>query len=71
SDEGKEGHSIFAWSLMNALKGIDKVEPGSKAFESVRAGVVGEFPQVPQYGAAASAGHAAGGDYLFEVRSYK
>src|SRR5471032_2188273 len=30
SDEGKEGHSIFAWSLMNGIKGIDKFESGGK-----------------------------------------
>ena len=70
SDEGKEGHSIFAWSLMNSMKNVDKFDTGSKLYEGVRKQVIEEFPQVPQYGAATSAGHVQGGDYLFEARRY-
>lgn len=71
SDEGKEGHSIFAWSLMDSLKGVSKFNPGAQVFNDTKAKVMESFPQVPQYGAATSAGHAQGGDYLFEVRSFK
>ena len=68
ADEGKEGHSIFAWNLMQVLKNVASWQPGSTIFEQVRTGVSKEFPQTPQYGAAISAGHQAGGDYLFEHR---
>jgi hypothetical protein len=71
SDEGKEGHSIFAWTLMNSLNKMDNYQTGVKLFDSVRQGVVEDFPQVPQYGASTAAGHTVGGDYLLEVRSYK
>jgi hypothetical protein len=71
SDEGRDGHSIFAWNLMNSIKRVDKYETGSKLFNSIKKGVIEDFPQVPQYGAATSAGHTAGGDYLFELRSQR
>jgi hypothetical protein len=71
SDEGVEGHSIFAWSLMQSMKKVGQVEPGSRVFDTTRDQVTAAYPQVPQYGAALSAGHAQGGDYLFETRSYK
>ncbi|MDD5176424.1 MAG: caspase family protein [Sterolibacterium sp.] len=71
SDEGKEGHSIFAWSLMDKLQKVNKFDTGNKVFEATKASVTEEFPQVPQYGAATAAGHTQGGDYLFEMRSYK
>jgi uncharacterized caspase-like protein len=70
SDEGKDGHSIFAWSLMETLKGVDKFDTGNKLFEGIRKTVTEEFPQVPQYGASGAAGHVSGGDYLFESRKY-
>ncbi|GAB2868787.1 hypothetical protein GCM10027277_42330 [Pseudoduganella ginsengisoli] len=71
SDEGVEGHSIFAWSLMQSIKKVGQVEPGVRVFDATREQVTAAYPQVPQYGAAVSAGHTAGGDYLFETRSYK
>jgi filamentous hemagglutinin family protein len=71
SDEGYEGHSIFAWSLLQSMKKVGQVEPGSRVFESTREQVTATYPQVPQYGAAVSAGHVQGGDYLFETRTYK
>ncbi|MBY0240473.1 MAG: caspase family protein [Burkholderiaceae bacterium] len=71
ADDGAEGHSIFAWSLMQSLKKVGQVESGSRVFDATREQVTAAYPQVPQYGAAVSAGHAAGGDYLFETRTYK
>jgi uncharacterized caspase-like protein len=71
ADDGKEGHSIFAWSLLKAIDKVDKVETGAKLFEEVRDSVVSSFPQVPQYGSSSAAGHTKGGDYLFEKRSFK
>jgi len=66
SDEGKDGHSVFAWSLIRALDGTTVLAPGAQIFASVRDAVSKEFPQTPQYGAAVSAGHVPGGEYLFQ-----
>jgi filamentous hemagglutinin family protein len=71
SDEGKDGHSIFAYNFINALKSVKQVEPAGKVFETVKTEVTKEFPQQPQYGGSVSAGHNTGGDYLFEARSFK
>ncbi|AXA90511.1 YDG domain-containing protein [Massilia sp. YMA4] len=68
ADEGKDGHSIFAWNLMQAMRSISDWKPGSTVFNDVQAGVRKEFPQTPKYGAVTAAGHQAGGDYLFELR---
>ncbi|OGR03419.1 MAG: hypothetical protein A2520_09260 [Deltaproteobacteria bacterium RIFOXYD12_FULL_53_23] len=69
SDEGRDGHSVFAWHFMDKLKGVNKYEQGSKLYEGVKAGVTADgFPQTPQYGASVTAGHSTGGDYLFELR---
>lgn len=65
SDEGKEGHSIFAWVLLNTLRGTSSSTPGVKIWKTVHDGVSKEYPQEPQYGAVVSAGHAAGGEFLF------
>ncbi len=65
-DSGKDGHSPFAWNLMNTLKKVSGWQPGGNVFERVRFGVARELPQRPQY--AAAAGHQEGGDYLFERR---
>lgn len=66
SDEGKEGHSIFAWALIKALKTAGPLTSGGQLFQGVKIEVVKDYPQTPQYGAVFSAGHIAGGEYLFE-----
>jgi len=43
--------------------------PGSTVYADVQAAVRKEFPQTPKYGSLTAAGHQAGGDYLFEMRS--
>jgi filamentous hemagglutinin family protein len=68
ADEGRGGHSIFAWDLMQALRNVDNWRPGTNIFQEVRREVMRSFPQTPQYGAIKSAGHESGGDYLFEFR---
>jgi uncharacterized caspase-like protein len=68
ADAGKQGHSPFAWSLMNNLRQLSAWQPGGNVFERVRFAVARELPQRPQYGAFAAAGHQSGGDYLFEQR---
>lgn len=67
SDEGKEGHSIFAWSLIGAIKETDASTPGIQIFQVVKENVLKDYPQEPQYGAVLSAGHMEGGEYLFET----
>jgi hypothetical protein len=68
ADEGKEGHSIFAWNLMRVVGSVQDWKPGSTVFTAVQSGVKKEFPQTPKYGAVTAAGHQRGGDYLFELR---
>lgn len=68
ADEGREGHSIFAWFLMQAIQNVDNWKAGVNIFEQVQRDVSKSFPQTPQYGAATAAGHEKGGDYLFEYR---
>ena len=68
-DEGKQGHSPFAWNLMNTLRQVSSWKPGGQIFERVRFAVARELPQRPQYGVSAAAGHQPGGDYLFEQRA--
>lgn len=65
SDEGKDGHSIFAWNLIKTLQASGSLTSGIKVWNTVRTGVSSEYPQKPQYGAVVSAGHAEGGDFLF------
>ncbi len=71
SDEGRDGHSIFAWHFMQALQGLDRWQPGNNLYERVRAAVSKDFPQTPQYGAARTAGHQGNTDYLFERREFE
>jgi filamentous hemagglutinin family protein len=68
-DNGKAGHSIFAWNLMKVLNSVSNWTPGSSVFAVVQARVKKEFPQTPKYGSVTAAGHQSGGDYLFESRS--
>ncbi|MCX8087258.1 MAG: caspase family protein [Rhodocyclaceae bacterium] len=67
SDEGKEGHSIFAWNLIRALEAAGGITPGYEVWRDVHRGVTKEYPQTPQYGAVVSAGHMDGGEYLFRL----
>lgn len=70
-DEGRDGHSIFAWHLLDKVQKLDTFEHGAEVFDAIRAGVAADgVPQLPEYGASVSAGHKNGGEYLFEVRKY-
>ncbi|OGQ48120.1 MAG: hypothetical protein A3H42_03350 [Deltaproteobacteria bacterium RIFCSPLOWO2_02_FULL_46_8] len=69
SDGGKEGHSIFAWSFINTLQSAKGIAPGYEIYRIVHGQVTKDFPQEPQYGAVISAGHAAGGEYIFDAVS--
>lgn len=67
SDDGKDGHSIFAFHLLNVLNAAQGLTPGANVFTEVHQRVSREYPQTPQYGAAIAAGHTAGGEYLFST----
>lgn len=71
SDEGKDGHSVFAWHLMDKLKTVSAWQAGGSVFDRVRVAVKQEFPQTPQYGASKTAGHEGNTDYLFERRQFE
>lgn len=68
SDEGKEGHSIFAWNLIQTLDKAQGITAGHTVYSSVYSQVKKDASQEPQYGAVVSAGHMVGGEYLFEVK---
>jgi filamentous hemagglutinin family protein len=67
-DSGKNGHSTFAWSFMQALGNVSSWRPGGNVFEQVRFAVARQLPQRPQYGASRLGGHQSGADYVFEQR---
>ncbi|MCX7149342.1 MAG: caspase family protein [Rhodocyclales bacterium] len=67
SDEGKDGHSIFAWNLIKTLQSTGSLTAGAQIWSVVSKGVTREYPQQPQYGAVVSAGHTEGGDFLFQT----
>lgn len=69
ADEGKDGHSVFAFNLMKQLRELSDWAPGTSLYTQVRNAVARELPQTPGYGAATSAGHQPGADFLFERRS--
>jgi hypothetical protein len=67
SDEGRDGHSIFAWSLLGTLGKTSSSTAGYEIYRKVHDQVSKIYPQEPQYGALPSAGNVAGGDYRFEA----
>ncbi|CAN5680259.1 hypothetical protein BH09PSE5_BH09PSE5_12520 [soil metagenome] len=67
-DSGKQGHSVFSWNLLKALRDMATWQAGGNIFEQVRFAVARELPQRPQYGASPMSGHTAGNDYFFEKR---
>ena len=68
SDEGFDGHSIFAWYLIQSL-GRQSVQAslGAQSFETIRTGVKKHYPQTPRYGAIPAAGHRPGADFIFLI----
>ena len=68
ADEGKDGHSVFAFNLMKQLRGLTDWAPGTRLYLQLRDAVSRELPQTPGYGASLSAGHQTGADFLFERR---
>ncbi|HLA35980.1 MAG TPA: YDG domain-containing protein, partial [Rhodocyclaceae bacterium] len=71
SDEGRDGHSIFAWSLIETLKNLPESTMAVDMHKSIKDSVMKEFPQEPQFGAIRSARHNEGGDYVMEPKTGK
>lgn len=71
SDEGKDGHSIFAWSLITTLKELGNGSTGFSLYKEVKRKVMADYPQEPQYGAVVTAGHTPGSEYLFDPQAKK
>ncbi len=67
SDEGLNGHSIFAYHLLQTLGSVKERTTASEIHRSVKEEVEKDFPQEPQLGGVLSAGHTRGGDYLFRM----
>ncbi|QNM98590.1 two-partner secretion domain-containing protein [Chitinimonas koreensis] len=70
SDEGKDGHSIFAYSFVQQLKAAKAAGyvEGVDFFDAIRHLVTAEYPQLPQYSASLNAGHMSGADYFLEPK---
>ena len=69
ADTGKNGHSVFSWSLMEKIRQVSGWASGASIFDTIKVAVESELPQTPQYGAAPAAGHEPGADFVFERRS--
>jgi hypothetical protein len=66
SDEGFDGHSIFAFYLIQSLgESLLGETTGSRSFEFIRSNVRKHHPQTPRYGAIPAAGHTPGVDFVF------
>src|SRR5207253_4211357 len=63
-DQGKDGHSVFAWHFMESLKTVQQWSNGVDLYQHLADSVKHDFPQEPQYGAAVNSGHQTGGDFL-------
>lgn len=68
SDEGRDGHSIFAWHLINTLRAVEGAASGFEIYRTVHDGVHKDYPQEPQYGGVVTAGHVSGAEFLFDSR---
>ena len=68
TDEGLDGHSIFAYHFLNEMRRVQKFSPITASYERLRERIVKTYPQTPQLGAVMSAGHMSGASYLFEVK---
>ena len=70
-DAGRDGHSLFAASLIDNLGGIATWQSGGRVFERVRFDVARSLPQRPQYGSFTDLDRGLDSDYLFERRRYE
>lgn len=67
-DDGRQGHSVFAGALLDALGKNRGVLEGSRPFNQIRQPVILNAPQAPEYSDIRYTDHE-GGDFLFITRS--
>ena len=67
ADGGRDGHSVFAWSLLQQLNQVEHWQTTAEIYNQVRQVVESELPQQPMYGAILSAGHETGADFLIRA----
>ena len=61
---GEKGTSVFASSLIKALRKIDNYNLASSIFQDVRGSVILEADQTPEFSPVIGSGHE-GGDFIF------
>ncbi|CAK0771471.1 hypothetical protein CCP2SC5_540001 [Azospirillaceae bacterium] len=66
-----DANSPFARVLNKKLNELNKQTVGSVLYRKVRADIIAEVPQTPQYGAIATAGYDEGADFLFQNSGVK
>jgi len=66
-DNGRQGHSVFAGALLDALEQNKGVLEGSRLFNQIRQPVILNAPQTPEYSDIRYTDHE-GGDFLFIKR---
>lgn len=65
SDQGGGQHSVFAHAFLKSLKDNSDLMDGTQLFTKVRAQVLLNARQTPQYSNIRFAGHDVGGDFIF------
>ncbi len=65
SDQGGGQHSVFAHAFLKSLKDNRDLMDGTQLFTKVRAQVLLNARQTPQYSNIRFAGHDVGGDFIF------
>jgi filamentous hemagglutinin family protein len=71
SDEGRNGHSIFAWSLLESLRKVDSIAPVGSQFGQISQRVSASYPQTPKYAVLTAADSEPNVDYLLERRQLR
>lgn len=67
SDEGANGHSVFAEQFMRVLDRVTGLDVSSRVYSAVRNAVSQQLPQTPQYSRVTSPLHPDGGDYVIQT----
>ncbi len=64
-DDGTQGHSVFAASMLDALNDTSRPKTGFQVFAEIKDRVSLVTAQEPHYGSLPSAGHQPGADFIF------
>lgn len=68
ADAGLGGHSVFGYFFLRTLGSVSQDSPASVLYDRLKFDVQRAFPQTPQLGGVASAGHMHQANYLFEPK---